>query len=80
MAKEDGVSKAKLYNNVELKKRIHSLGNQQENSFQDSRIQRHESNQNAVIASLKRRIGNYQQGTKSWKEKIDSWKKERKAY
>lgn len=56
MAAEAGVSKATLYNHHELKERINFLRNQQEKAFVDSRIKRDESNQNAVIASLKRRI------------------------
>jgi predicted transcriptional regulator len=56
VAEEAGVSKATLYNHVELKKRINFLRIQQEKAFVDSRIKRDESNQNAVIASLKRRI------------------------
>ncbi|MFJ6414540.1 DUF6262 family protein [Terribacillus saccharophilus] len=56
VAKEAGVSKATLYNHPELKERIDFLRNQQQNAFLDSRIKRNESNQNAVIASLKRKI------------------------
>ncbi|MDQ0158020.1 MULTISPECIES: DUF6262 family protein [Bacillales] len=56
VAKEAGVSKATLYNHSELKERINFLRNQQEKAFVDSRIKRDENNQNAVIASLKRRI------------------------
>lgn len=56
VAKEAGVSKATLYNHSELKERIDFLRNQQQNAFVDSRIKRDENNQNAVIASLKRKI------------------------
>ncbi len=56
VAKEAGVSKATLYNHPELKDRIDFLRNQQQNAFLDSRIKRDENNQNAVIASLKRKI------------------------
>lgn len=56
VAEEAGVSKATLYNHIELKERIHFLRNQQQNAFVDSRIKRDENNQNAVIASLKRKI------------------------
>ncbi len=56
VAKEAGVSKATLYNHSALKERINFLRNQQEEKFVDSRIKRDENNQNAVIASLKRRI------------------------
>jgi thiamine pyrophosphate-dependent acetolactate synthase large subunit-like protein len=56
VAEEAGVSKATLYNHSELKELINFLRNQQEKAFVDSRIKRDENNQNAVIASLKRRI------------------------
>ncbi|MBE7148421.1 transposase [Bacillus mycoides] len=56
VAEEAGVSKATLYNHPEFKERIKFLRNQQENAFVDSRIKRDENNQNAIIASLKRRI------------------------
>ena len=62
MAEEAGVSKATLYNHPELKERIKFLRNQQEKAFVDSRIKRDESNQKAIIASLKERL-------KSWKKK-----------
>lgn len=56
VAEEAGVSKATLYNHPDLKERINFLRNQQEEKFIDSRIKRDENNQNAIIASLKRRI------------------------
>ncbi|MED1083856.1 DUF6262 family protein [Bacillus mycoides] len=65
VAEEAGVSKATLYNHPELKERIKFLRNQQEKAFVDSRIKRDESNQNAIIASLKRKI-----------EKLEKRKKE----
>ncbi|MGX5376481.1 DUF6262 family protein [Bacillus cereus] len=65
VAEEAGVSKATLYNHLELKDRIKFLRNQQEKAFVDSRIKRDESNQKAIIASLKRKI-----------EKLEKRKKE----
>ncbi|PFN34568.1 transposase [Bacillus cereus] len=65
VAEEAGVSKATLYNHPELKERIKFLRNQQEKAFVDSRIKRDESNQKAIIASLKRKI-----------EKLEKRKKE----
>lgn len=56
VAEEAGVSKATLYNHSDLKERIEFLRNQQEEKFVYSRVKRDENNQNAVIASLKRRI------------------------
>lgn len=56
VAKEAGVAKATLYNHIELKERIDFLRKQQQEAFVESNIKRDENNQNAVIASLKRRI------------------------
>ncbi|MCM3441435.1 DUF6262 family protein (plasmid) [Metabacillus halosaccharovorans] len=56
VAEEAGVSKATLYNHSEIKERINFLRNQQEKAYVDSRINRDENNQNAIIESLKRRI------------------------
>ncbi|ULO04766.1 transposase [Paenibacillus sp. 19GGS1-52] len=64
VAKEAGVSKATLYNHSELKERIDFLRNQQQNAFVDSRIKRDENNQNAVIASLKRKIEKLEKNNK----------------
>ncbi|MFD2614584.1 DUF6262 family protein [Paenibacillus gansuensis] len=64
VAEEAGVSKATLYNHTELKERIDFLRNQQQHVFVDSRIKRDENNQNAVIASLKRRIEKLQKKNK----------------
>ncbi|MEV5113040.1 DUF6262 family protein [Peribacillus frigoritolerans] len=68
VAAEAGVSKATLYNHHELKERINFLRNQQEEAFIDSRIKRDENNQNAVIASLKRRIEKLEQKNKKLEE------------
>ncbi|KUF26994.1 transposase [Bacillus sp. G3(2015)] len=68
VAEEAGVSKATLYNHPELKERIKFLRNQQETAFVDSRIKRDESNQNAIIASLKRKIEKLEKRTKDLEE------------
>lgn len=68
VAAEAGVSKATLYNHNELKERINFLRNQQEKTFVDSRIKRDENNQNAVIASLKRRIEKLEKKNKELEE------------
>lgn len=73
MAAEAGVSKATLYNHHELKERINFLRNQQEKAFVDSRIKRDENNQNAVIASLKRRIEKLEKRIKNLKKKISDY-------
>ncbi|MBT2742610.1 TetR family transcriptional regulator [Bacillus sp. ISL-77] len=64
VAEEAGISKATLYNHAELKERINFLRNQQEKGFVDSSIKRDENNQNAVIASLKRKIEKLEQKNK----------------
>ncbi|CAM4023176.1 DUF6262 family protein [Mesobacillus zeae] len=56
IAKEVGVTKTTLYNHPELRERIDFLRNQQEKAYQNSRTKRDENNQNAMIASLRRRI------------------------
>lgn len=68
VSEEAGVSKATLYNHPELKERIKFLRNQQEKAFVDSRIKRDENNQNAVIASLKRRIEKLEKKNKELEE------------
>ncbi|PAF34035.1 transposase [Terribacillus saccharophilus] len=65
VAAESGVSKATLYNHKELKERINFLRNQETRAFVDSRSKRDENNQNAVIASLKRRIEKLEKKNKS---------------
>ncbi|KYZ68313.1 DUF6262 family protein [Bacillus sp. GZT] len=76
VAKEAGVSKATLYNHPELKERIDFLRNQQEKVFQNSRIKRDENNQNAVIASLKRRIEKLEAKNKDLEKEIRRLRKE----
>ncbi|MGX5475539.1 DUF6262 family protein [Bacillus toyonensis] len=68
VAEEAGVSKATLYNHPELKERVKFLRNQQEKAFVDSRIKRDESNQNAIIASLKRKIEKLEKRKKDLEE------------
>ncbi|MGG0359740.1 DUF6262 family protein [Bacillus tropicus] len=68
VAEEAGISKATLYNHPELKERIKFLRNQQEKAFVDSRIKRDESNQNAIIASLKRKIEKLEKSKKDLEE------------
>lgn len=73
VAEEAGVSKATLYNHTELKERIDFLRNQQQNVFVDSRIKRDENNQNAVIASLKRKIEKLEKRIKNLNKKINDY-------
>ncbi|PFL59142.1 transposase [Bacillus cereus] len=68
VAEEAGVSKATLYNHPELKERIKFLRNQQENAYIDSRIKQDDSNRNAIIASLKRKIEKLERRKKELEE------------
>ncbi|MED0980514.1 DUF6262 family protein [Bacillus paramycoides] len=56
VAKEAGVTKATLYNHSDIRERIEFLREQQEKAYSNSRVKRDEANQNAMNASLKRRI------------------------
>ncbi|MGK0533317.1 DUF6262 family protein [Bacillus sp. 'calajunan'] len=56
VAKEAGVTKATLYNHSDIRERIEFLRDQQEKAYSNSRVKRDGANQNAMIASLKRRI------------------------
>lgn len=56
VAKEAGVTKATLYNHSDLRERIEFLREQQEKAYGNARVKRDEANQNAMIASLRRRI------------------------
>lgn len=70
VAAEAGVSKATLYNHKELKERINFLRKQENKAFVDSRIKRDEINQNAVNASLKRRIEKLEKKNKALEKEI----------
>ena len=87
VAEKAGVNKATLYNHSELKERINFLRNQQERAFVDSRIKRDENNQNAIIASYKRRIEKLENKIKELEEEnkrlrefCDKKRKEGKLY
>ncbi|UPW85321.1 DUF6262 family protein [Lysinibacillus sp. Ag94] len=56
VAKEAGVTKATLYNHSDIRERIEFLREQQEKAYSNSRVKRDEANQDAMIASLRRRI------------------------
>jgi len=56
VAKEAGVTKATLYNHSDIRERIEFLRDQQEKAYSNARVKRDEANQDAMIASLRRRI------------------------
>ncbi|MGE7888985.1 DUF6262 family protein [Bacillus cereus] len=56
VAKEAGVTKATLYNHSDIRERIEFLREQQEKVYSNARVKRNEANQDAMNASLRRRI------------------------
>ncbi|KMN44564.1 DUF6262 family protein [Bacillus sp. LK2] len=56
VAKEAGVTKATLYNHFDIRERIEFLRDQQEKAYSNARVKRNEANQDAMNASLRRRI------------------------
>jgi AcrR family transcriptional regulator len=72
VAREAGVSKATLYNNVEIRKRIESLREQQSHVPTPKQIKREidENNKDALIESLKRRIKNLEDESKQLREQL----------
>ena len=56
VAKEAGVTKATLYNHSDIRERIEFLREQQEKAYSNARVKRNEANQDAMNASLRRRI------------------------
>lgn len=56
VAKEAGVTKATLYNHSDIRERIEFLRDQQEKAYSNARVKRDEANQDAMNASLRRRI------------------------
>ncbi|HDR6248203.1 TPA: transposase [Bacillus cereus] len=72
VASEAGVSKATLYNNVEIRKRIESLREQQSHVPTPKQIKREidENNKDALIESLKRRIKKLEDESKQLREQL----------
>ncbi|PEN31709.1 transposase [Bacillus toyonensis] len=72
VAREAGVSKATLYNNVEIRKRIESLREQQSHVPTPKQIKREsdENNKDALIESLKRRIKKLEDENKQLREQL----------
>ena len=77
VAKEAGVTKATLYNHSDIRERIEFLRDQQEKAYSNARGKRDEANQNAINASLRRKIEKLEARIK---ELEDENKKLRKSY
>jgi hypothetical protein len=73
VSKEAGVSKATLYNNLQIRERIESLRQQQANVPTPKQVKRamNDNNKDAMIASLKRRIAKLEQENKELKTKLN---------
>ena len=72
VANESGITKKTLYNNKEIKERIETLRHQQSQVPTPSQIKRemNDSNKDAIIASLKRKIKRLEEENKELKEKV----------
>ncbi|MED2777911.1 DUF6262 family protein [Bacillus thuringiensis] len=72
VASEAGVSKATLYNNQELRERVETLRDQQAQSPTRQQIKRemNETNKDALIESLKRRIKKVEEENKQLREQL----------
>jgi hypothetical protein len=72
ISNESTVSKATLYNNLDIKKRIENLRMQQSKVNHPSQIKRNmnENSKDAVIVSLKRKLKKLEQENKELHEKL----------
>ena len=72
VANESGITKKTLYNNKDIKERIETLRYQQSQVPTPSQIKRemNDSNKDAIIASLKRKIKRLEEENKELKEKV----------
>ncbi|WP_454016113.1 DUF6262 family protein [Bacillus sp. Marseille-Q7846] len=72
VASEAGVSKATLYNNMEIRKRIESLRKQQSKVLTPKQVKRemNDNNKDAIIASLKRKIKKLEEDKKELHEQL----------
>ena len=72
VANESGITKKTLYNNKEIKERIETLRHQQSQVPTPSqiKIEMNDSNKDAIIASLKRKIKRLEEENKELKEKV----------
>ncbi|PEY34304.1 transposase [Bacillus cereus] len=72
VASEAGVAKATLYNNQKLRDRIESLRHQQAQALTPKQIKRkiNDSNKDAIIESLKRRIKKVEEENKQLRNQL----------
>lgn len=72
VANESGITKATLYNNPNIKERIEGLRLQQSKVPTPSQVKRemNESNKDAIISSLKRKIKKLEEENKELKEQV----------
>ncbi|MGG1675036.1 DUF6262 family protein [Neobacillus sp. NRS-1170] len=72
VAREAGISKATLYNNLELRNRIEGLRKQQSNAATPKQVKRemNENNKDALIESLKRKIKKLEEDNKQLREQL----------
>lgn len=72
VANESGITKATLYNNLDIKERIEGLRLQQSKVPTPSQVKREMDNNNkdAIIASLKRKIRRLEDENKQLKEQL----------
>lgn len=72
VAKEAGLSKATLYNNQELRRRIESLRLQQISAPSEKQVKRNmdDNNKDALIESLKRKVKKLEDENKELREQV----------
>lgn len=72
VANESGITKATLYNNIEIKERIEGLRLQQSKVPTPAQVKREmdDNNKDAIIASLKRKIKKLEEENKRLKEQV----------
>ena len=72
VSQESGLSKATLYNNIDIRERIETLRHQQSQVPTPGEIKREmdENNKDAIIASLKRKINKLEEKNKQLKEQV----------
>lgn len=72
VSNESGVTKATLYNNVDIRERIETLRQQQSQEPTSKQVKRemNEINKDALIESLKRKVKNLEDDNKQLREQV----------